>query len=117
MQAISVAQVLAAGGTDGRPDPTPAFRAYGALVDEDPAPERPLGALPRPSTDPGSHLSYALQWWTFALGSLVGFSILARRELVAPAEPAPDDVPVPPRRRRGPSAEDVEDALIDAQLR
>ena len=113
VQAIAVPQVLAAAGADPG---TPTYRAYGALVREEPAAERPLGALPRPSTDPGSHLSYALQWWTFALGSLVGFSILARRELVAPAEPAPGE-PGPPRRRRGPSAEDVEDALIDAQLR
>ncbi len=108
-------QVLDAAGLDPA---TPTWGAYGALVSEDPAAARPLGALPRPSTDPGSHLSYALQWWTFALGSLIGFSILARRELVAPAAAAPDAAdPVPPRRRRGPSAEDVEDALIDAQLR
>ncbi len=114
VQAIAVPQVLDAAGLDPG---TPTWGAYGALVSEEPAAERPLGALPRPSTDPGSHLSYALQWWTFALGSLIGFSILARRELVAPAEATPETEPVPPRRRRGPSAEDVEDALIDAQLR
>lgn len=113
VQAISVPQVLAAADLES----ATAVDGYGVLASEDPAPAQPLGALPRPSTDPGSNLSYALQWWTFALGALVGFSILARRELVAPAEPGPVDAPVPPRRRRGPSAEDVEDALIDAQLR
>lgn len=114
VQSVSVPQVLAAAAL---PAGTPAYRAYGALVSETPSADRPLGALPRPSIDPGSHLSYAMQWWTFALGSLVGFTVLARRELAVPAagdRPAP---PRAPRRRRGPSAEDVEDALIDAQLR
>jgi cytochrome oxidase assembly protein ShyY1 len=122
VQAIAVDQVLDAGGADD----LPAYAAYGALVSEDPAGSGRLGALPRPSTDPGSHLSYALQWWTFALGALVGFSVMARRELVEgdeanpsrpgeAAEPARTP-PAPARRRRARSAEDEEDALIDAQL-
>jgi cytochrome oxidase assembly protein ShyY1 len=120
VQAIDVDQVLAAGDA---PD-LPAYDAYGAMVSEDPAGSGRLGALPRPSTDPGSHLSYALQWWTFALGSLVGFSVMARREVVESHDEPADDPdaaprvpPRPPRRRRAPSAEDEEDALIDAQLR
>jgi len=113
VQAISVDQVLAAGGADGD---LPGYAAYGALVTEEPAARTPLGPLPEPSTDPGSHLSYALQWWTFALGALVGFSVMARRELLAPPDGEDDSARVP-RRRRTPSAEDVEDALIDAQLR
>jgi cytochrome oxidase assembly protein ShyY1 len=133
VQAISVAQVLAAGagvaadagstadasaadGADGRSEETPAYDAYGALVSEDPAPADPLGPLPRPSTDPGSHLSYAFQWWTFALGALIGFSVLARRELTSPTD-GDGAPPTTPRRRRAPSAEEIEDALIDAQLR
>ena len=39
-----------------------------------------LSMLPRPAADLGSHLSYALQWWVFALGCYVGLVILARRE-------------------------------------
>ena len=113
VQAISVGQVLSAAGP--RTEARPAYAAYGALVSEDPPAADALGPLPVPSTDPGSHLSYAMQWWTFALGALVGFSVLARRELAAPAEPGA--APARPRRRRTPSAEDVEDALIDAQLR
>jgi cytochrome oxidase assembly protein ShyY1 len=116
VQAIAVDQVLAAGDAAD----LPAYAAYGAMVSEDPAGTGRLGALPQPSTDPGSHLSYALQWWTFALGSLVGFSVMARRELVAADDDAAGggDEPVPPRRRRArSSAEDEEDALIDAQLR
>lgn len=142
VQAVAVDQVLAVGGLSSG---TVAYRsAYGSLVAEDPAPAVPLGALPAPSTDPGSHLSYAFQWWTFALGSLVGLTWMARRELrdarearaardAAEGRPAPvgprpalgdllptDDPDLPggrvraPRRRR-PSDEETEDALIDAQ--
>jgi cytochrome oxidase assembly protein ShyY1 len=133
VQAIAVDQVLAAGATGDAAD-LPAYAAYGAMVSEDPAGRGRLGALPRPSTDPGSHLSYAMQWWTFALGSLVGFSIMARRELAdAAADAAADEdatgtgtntggtaspaaTAATARRRRARSAEDEEDALIDAQL-
>ncbi|GEA90202.1 SURF1 family cytochrome oxidase biogenesis protein [Cellulomonas cellasea] len=137
VQAISVAQVLDQAPDGSALDGRTPYRAYGALADEDPAPVQALVPLPAPSTDPGSHLSYAFQWWTFALGALVGFCVLARRELVdarvadedepdgagAPGPgddgtpPAASRAPRPARRDRGPSAEDVEDALIDAQLR
>lgn len=140
VQAISVEQVLGQAPDTSGLEGLTAYRAYGALAAEDPAPAQALVPLPRPSTDPGSHLSYAFQWWTFALGALVGFSVMARRELVdgrlddadepdGPRPPQPGDdgtppaprsparTPRPARRRRGPSAEDVEDALIDAQLR
>jgi cytochrome oxidase assembly protein ShyY1 len=117
VQAIDVAQVLAAGGSDAE-----SYGGYGAVVDEDPAAAERLGALPEPSVDPGSHLSYAFQWWTFSVGSLVAFGWLARRELLegaaagdgsTPRAPVP---PVAPRRRR-PSDEETEDALIDSQSR
>lgn len=119
---IAPAQVLAAGGVDGEP-----FAAYGSLVSEVPAPDETLGALAAPSTDPGSHLSYAFQWWVFALGGLVAFSVSARREWTGtaalPLGPAPGDggppgpKPTParrPRRARGRDEID-EDAEIDAQ--
>lgn len=121
VQAIDVAQVLAAGNlTDVQ-----TFRAYGALADEQPEAGTALGSLPMPSTDPGSHLSYAFQWWTFALGGLLGFTWMARREVLEGrvAEDDGDDSPAPaPRaparpRRRGPTDEEIEDELIDAQLR
>jgi len=82
VQAIAVAQVLAAAG-DGLTG-SPAYTGgYVAMTEESPAAGQALGALPPPSTDPGSHLSYAFQWWTFALGGLVAFSVAARRELRA----------------------------------
>jgi cytochrome oxidase assembly protein ShyY1 len=102
-----VGQVQAAGSPG-------AYRAYGEVAAEDPAPDHALGTLPAPSTDPGSHLSYAFQWWTFALGSLVGFTAMARRELQDGSAAGP--TVRPERRRRSPSAADEEDALVDSQL-
>lgn len=78
VQAISVDQVLAAGRVSG----ATTYDAYGGLVAESPAPAVVLGPLEEPSTDPGSHLSYAFQWWVFALGALVAFGSMARRELL-----------------------------------
>ena len=115
VQAISVDQVLSAGGLD--PGTVDAYGAYGALATEQSGVPDDVGVLPKPSIDPGSHLSYAFQWWTFALGSLVGFSILARRELHEPDPAAEPPAPAGrPGRRKGPTAEEIEDALIDSQL-
>ncbi|CAN5315461.1 SURF1 family protein [soil metagenome] len=114
VQAISVDQVLAAGDAVPATGSPGAYRVYGEMAAEDPAPDHALGTLPAPSTDPGSHLSYAFQWWTFALGSLVGFTAMARRELQDGSAAGP--AVRPERRRRSPSAEDEEDALVDSQL-
>jgi cytochrome oxidase assembly protein ShyY1 len=122
VQAISVDQVLAVGGVEGD-----TYDAYVAMTAEDPAVSPVPGALPPPSTDPGSHLSYAFQWWTFALGGLIAFSVGARREiqderaLLDADGPAPAPAPVEfsstgvelwptrdtPRPRRAPSAPDA----------
>ena len=127
VQALAPEQVLAAAGLD---DASPYLHVYGQLVSEDPAASTTLGALPAPDLDPGSHLSYAFQWWVFALGGLVGFIWLARREVVEER----DGTGVPGERPRGPErssaqaraarprrregrAEAEEDALIDAQAR
>jgi cytochrome oxidase assembly protein ShyY1 len=115
VQAIDVEQVLAAGGAQ-----VESFGAYGAVVEENPAAPNRLGSLPEPSVDPGSHLSYAFQWWTFSVGSIAAFGWLARRELLEGAALGDGTAPAPPpvpRRRRRPSDEDTEDALIDAQAR
>lgn len=119
VQAADPGQVLAAGSLDA-----PAYAAIGGLVDESPAPAQALGTLPLPDTDPGSHLSYAFQWWVFALGALGAFGWAARREVLDAREPDLVDrsaEPAAPRplgarsqpRRRGRDEVD-EDALLDA---
>src|SRR5699024_769582 len=40
-----------------------------------------LGSFPQPSADLGNHLSYAFQWWIFAVGSFVGLGVVIRRDL------------------------------------
>ncbi len=86
----------------------PTLLAYATVIGENGEPTG-LGALEEPSTDLGSHLSYAFQWSVFAIGAVVGAVILLRREAADGA------TSTPPRRRRRPSAEDEEDALLDAQ--
>ncbi|OKL54794.1 hypothetical protein BSZ39_02105 [Bowdeniella nasicola] len=68
-----------------------------------------LRGYPTPERDLGPHLSYAFQWWVFALGAVVGLVILARREA---AENAGRIAPRPKRA----SLEREEDALLDSQL-
>ena len=53
-------------GLMGLEDADLVTQAYGELVAEEPAAERPA-ALPAPDTSLGPHLSYAFQWWIFAL--------------------------------------------------
>lgn len=140
VHSIAVDQVRAAVGDGWPAEATLPF--YGQAVTEDGAAPVGLGALARPSTDLGSHLSYTFQWWVFALGALGGGVLLAVREgradadgryrggpeaeaATSGAEQADDrsrpDRPAParhrPTRRRRPTAEEEEDALIDAQLR
>ena len=133
VQAISTAQVLSAGPdgaawADGR-----TVGAYGALRTEEPAPETGLATLPKPDTDPGSHLSYAFQWCIFAIGAIGGYILLWRRErgalrgetvsagdLLLASGDRIDSAGLrarTPARERRRTAEDEEDAMIEAQLR
>jgi len=129
---IFPAQVL---GSAGLAPETVVAGTYASLVSESPPPAVVPGPLAAPSTDYGPHRSYALQWWVFALGGLVAFGVIAYREwrgLGADDAPSDDDAPadddaarsVPagtrparprPARSRRPTAEEEEDALIDAQ--
>ncbi|MDJ0315705.1 SURF1 family cytochrome oxidase biogenesis protein [Arthrobacter antibioticus] len=110
--------------------------AYGQLASEAPAAAiRPV-AFPSPSIDEGSHLSYALQWIAFGILAFVGFGYAARTQRrnddFDAQEAQASGVPVeevygrgsafhprqhPKRRRPGakPTAEEAEDALLDAQ--
>lgn len=122
VQAIAVEQVLGATGlARGRA----VADVYGVLADESGGSPAGVTPLPRPDVGLGPHLSYAFQWWVFAVGALVGAAVLLRREAatVGPAAP-PEEVGVPaspaarrPARRRRPTAEDEEDALLDAAER
>lgn len=92
---------------------------YGAVVQEQDG--GPAGArlLPGPTTDYGSHLSYAFQWWVFAVGALVGAVVLLRRdEATDDTERSGDRTAgagTAPGRRRRATAEEEEDAILDAQ--
>lgn len=116
------------------------YAAYGILASEEPAPAAQLVAIPAPDTSTGPHLSYAFQWWVFATGALIGTTLLVRRDVLdrepgrpaaaaesgrAPAAPtAPEPIggaartpaATTARRSRRPSAEEEEDALVEAQL-
>lgn len=111
--------------------------AYGQLASETPpAAEMPF-PFPMPSTEEGTHLSYSLQWFAFGVLMFIGFGYAARqqaRNAAIDAEDAGDDDgsrnsgseihsaaaaarrrgPVP-RKRKHPTAEEEEDALLDAQ--
>ncbi|MBX9244482.1 SURF1 family protein [Actinotalea ferrariae] len=142
VQAIAPDQVRAAavGASEALDWPADAtLRAYGALVSEDGARPTDVGSLPEPSRDPGSHLSYAFQWWVFALGALGTGVVLVVRGVRERADGLTDavaddqaaggtDQPEvgtavaavavgrrPTRTRRRPTAEEEEDALLDAQ--
>ncbi|MDQ1531154.1 MAG: hypothetical protein QOE37_1259 [Microbacteriaceae bacterium] len=90
--------------------------AYGLMRSEIPAAATNPLPLPAPSfgDDEGTHLSYAIQWILFAL---IAFGVLGwsvRRELLDAGDP--DVVAADERqagRRRAPTDEAVEDALID----
>lgn len=97
--------------------------AYGLLVQSpDDAAEPPLAA-PRPERDEGPHLSYALQWFVFALLAFIGLGWAANQERKGLAEASrsgtgtPAGGPAAPRRperktRRDEDA-DVEDGILD----
>ena len=114
VQAIATAQVLAAGPDGAGWAEGRTVGAYGQLRSEDPAPAASLAALPPPDLDPGSHLSYTFQWAVFAAGAIGGYVVLWRRETRGDRVTVGDlllaDEPV---RRRRPSDEELEDALLD----
>ncbi|WP_245993285.1 hypothetical protein [Xylanimonas allomyrinae] len=124
VQAISTAQVLAAGADGDTWAGGRTVGTYGQLRSErtavgaEPLPVSLL-ALPAPDLDPGSHLSYTFQWCVFAAGAIGGYLVLWRRETRG-SQPSAGDLllatgeagtraPRAPRRRR-PSDEEIEDA-------
>lgn len=88
--------------------------AFGELAAEDPSASPAPRALEKPDTDLGPHLSYAVQWWVFALFFPIAWVARARRAVLdelaeepdapgavaSPPDPSGED-PVPePRRER-----------------
>ncbi len=93
--------------------------AYGLLVSEDPAPESAPRAFPKPERDEGPHLSYALQWFVFAILGFIGFGWAVRQEYRAvnaddPEERERSDERERRRAARSPSDSETEDAILDA---
>lgn len=112
--------------------------AYGELATESPAAVVNPAGFAMPSIDEGSHLSYAMQWFAFGVLAFVGFGYAARQQVrtdqmaaeagVEEAEeiygrgskfqPRRKPLPRPVNRNGKPrraTAEETEDALLDAQ--
>ena len=92
--------------------------AYGLMKSEDPAPADRPTAVTRPVRDEGPHLSYAFQWFVFALMGFIGLGWAARQEYrtVNAEEPEEQDRAAERARRQAAkprSDSDIEDELID----
>ncbi|MGR2751736.1 SURF1 family cytochrome oxidase biogenesis protein [Agromyces arachidis] len=96
--------------------------AYGILVQSRSEASDPPIALPRPVRDEGPHLSYALQWFVFALMGFVALGWFANQERKTLAADGADrsgtgrrpaDRTRAPAPRRGRSDADVEDEILD----
>jgi cytochrome oxidase assembly protein ShyY1 len=92
--------------------------AYGLMKSEDPAPaERPTAVL-RPVRDEGPHLSYAFQWYVFALMAFIGLAWAARQEYRTVNAQVPEEQVRAAERARRQAAKprsdsEIEDELID----
>ncbi|ALV44992.1 cytochrome oxidase biogenesis protein Surf1, facilitates heme A insertion [Arthrobacter alpinus] len=110
--------------------------AYGQLATESPAAASNPVAFPAPSIDEGSHLSYAMQWIAFGVLAFFGFGYAARMQRrndeFDALEAEESGIPVEELYGRGsafhprkhakvrkpgarPTAEEAEDAILDAQ--
>ncbi len=95
--------------------------AYGLLVQQTPSGEDGgLQLAAKPARDEGPHLSYALQWFVFALLAFVGLGWALREEYRSvnaddPEERERADERARRRARRAPSDSETEDAILDAR--
>jgi cytochrome oxidase assembly protein ShyY1 len=97
--------------------------AYGILVQSGADASEPPLALPRPVRDEGPHLSYALQWFVFALMGFVALGWFANQERKLLATEGAErsgtlrrpaaEPKRPPKPPRGRSDADVEDEILD----
>ena len=99
-------------GLMGLEDPEVVTGAFGELAAEEPAADRPA-ALSSPDTSLGPHLSYAFQWWVFALffpGALVYRTRRQLQDLAAEEQEARADAA---GHEHAPGAQDAVDAGTD----
>lgn len=92
--------------------------AYGIVATQEPTPSSAPIVAPKPDLDEGPHLSYALQWYVFALLAFIGLGWALRQEyrVVNSADPRVIDEERRRKERkekRAPSDADIEDALLD----
>jgi cytochrome oxidase assembly protein ShyY1 len=92
--------------------------AYGLLASDDPAPASAPATTGKPEPDEGPHLSYALQWYVFAIIGFVGLGWALREEYRAVNSDDPQERERAAERARRkaarrPSDADEEDALLD----
>lgn len=60
--------------------PYPLYGAWVELIEQDPPASSELQPITPPETEPGPHLSYAVQWFLFAVVGVGGFVLLVRAE-------------------------------------
>nr|MDQ2699585.1 SURF1 family protein [Actinomycetota bacterium] len=89
--------------------------AYGLLVSEDPSVPRPEAAT-KPYPDEGPHLSYAFQWFVFALLGFVGFGFALRQEYRAVNADAPAEQQRAAARAARAARKERSDAEIEDEL-
>ncbi|ARJ05339.1 sortase [Cnuibacter physcomitrellae] len=93
--------------------------AYGLLASEDPAPATRPVAVEKPVPDEGPHLSYAFQWFVFALLGFVALGYIARQEYRQLNSDDPDEQERAAERARKRASRrsdaDIEDDILDGR--
>lgn len=92
--------------------------AYGLVASESPEPADAPMATIKPEPDEGPHLSYALQWFVFALIGFIGLGWALREEyrVVNAADPEEQERAADRARRKAlktPTDAETEDAILD----
>lgn len=92
--------------------------AYGLMVSESPSAAENPTPLPKPARDEGPHLSYAFQWFVFAVLGFVGLGWAIRQEFrLANADDPEERERAAERERRkalrAPTDAEIEDAILD----
>ena len=95
----------------------PAYTAaYGLMASETPASaDRPQAAA-KPALDEGPHLSYAFQWFVFALLAFIGFGWAVRQEYRVVNSEDPEEQERAAERERRKAAKARTDAVIEDEI-